>query len=70
MDERNDLELLLARVEEVRDAQKTYFKLRNDVNLAKSKAREAALDEVIKLMRKKGYDPEKFKVTPNKNELF
>lgn len=71
MDEREDLELLLARSLQVREAQILYITQKNTANEKKRLGAERALDEVMKTLLKKGYNPDRFKVGPAKtNNLF
>ena len=71
MNEREDLELLLARVLQLREAQIYYATQKNTSNEKKKIAAERALDEVMKTMVKKGYNPDRFKTGPAKtNNLF
>lgn len=71
MDERNDLELLLARIQQVREAQIYYATQKNTANEKKRIAAERSLDEVMKTLVKKGYNSDRFKAGPAKtNNLF
>jgi len=70
MQERNDIELLMQRVLEMREAQVQYFNNRNNVNLRMSKARETVVDDLMKQFRKKGYDPNRFKNKTEQKNLF
>jgi hypothetical protein len=70
MNERDDLELLMARTEQVREAQRNYFKHKTDVWKRKAIAMEGTLDEVLKQLRRKGYDPDRFKKQQPDNKLF
>lgn len=70
MQERDDIELLMQRVLETREAQRLYFNNRNDVNLRHSKAKEAALDDLMKQFIRKGYDPNRFKNKSEQGSIF
>lgn len=61
MNERDDIELLILRVEEMMDAQRHYFKHKTDTWLKTSKGKEANVSELLKQMRRKGYNPDRFK---------
>lgn len=66
----DDVELLMARVEEMREAQNSYFRFKGETWLKKSKAKEKALDDVVKMLRRKGYNPDRFKTNQQSNEIF
>jgi hypothetical protein len=70
MDERDDLELLLARIQQFRSTQIDYAVRKNTVNEKKKIAAERALDDVVKTMLKKGYDPTRFMIGAKPNNLF
>lgn len=71
---KEDLELLMARVEQMRSAQSEYFKHcrgpSSETWLKKSKALESAVDELLKNLRRKGLNPDPFKVTNEQQGLF
>lgn len=70
MSERDDIELLMQRIQEVREAQRQYFNNRNDTNLRHCKALEQALDDLLKQLRRKGYDPDRFKTKTKQGGMF
>lgn len=59
--ERDDLELLLCRVLEMRTHQTDFFKRKMPADLKLSKQKESEVDRLIKQFRSNGYDPERFK---------
>ena len=58
MTEREVIERLMHKAEEVRRAQAYYFKNRNDVNKRLSIAKEQDLDNYLKELRRLGFTPE------------
>lgn len=58
--EKEDIELLMNRVEAMREAQRHYFRFRGDTWKKKSMGLEMNVDALCKLLRRKGYDPGKF----------
>lgn len=67
---RDTLELLLARTEEVREAQKTFFRQRNDTNKNKAIKLERQLDEVVVTLKRKGFNGDRFKGQATSANLF
>lgn len=69
-----DLELLMARAEQCREAQQNYFRHRAGPSkktwLAKSLEAEKQLDQVLLQLRRKGYDTTKFKHPTEQKDLF
>lgn len=66
----HDLELLMLKVEETRDAQNHYFANRGELWLAKSKVKEKELDQFLKTLRRKGYNPDQHKTSTQQEKLF
>jgi hypothetical protein len=67
---REHLELLLARAELVRDAQKEYFRQRNETNKRKAIALERQLDDVTSQLRRAGFNGDRFKNRTVTDTLF
>lgn len=67
---KEDLELLLARAEQVRDARAELHRQRNDTNKRKTEKLERQLDDVLEQMRRKGYNGDRFKAEPTRARLF
>lgn len=71
MDNTNvDIELLMARVEAMRAAQRDYFARRMQADKKLSIALEQEVDGLIRQLRKRGYDPEPFKGMVEQKKLF
>lgn len=70
MNERADIELLMLRIYEMREAQRLYFNNKNDVNLKYSKAREKVVDDLLKQFVRKGYDMNRFKNNTEQGSMF
>jgi len=70
MNERYDIELLLARIEEMRGHQRDFFARRMQADKKLSIQKEKEVDELCKLMRRKGYDPERFKTSTEQKNMF
>jgi len=67
---KQDIELFLRRVEEMRKTQKEFDKHKNSVTLKEKREKEALVDAAITVMRRKGYDPDQFKKTIEQKDLF
>ena len=70
MTERDDIELLLAKIEMMRGHQRNFFARRMPADKKLSIHKEKEVDELCKLMRRKGYDPEKFKTSTEQKNMF
>lgn len=70
MSERDDMELLMARVDEMRQAQKDHERFKTDTWKKKKQVKEGILDEVFYQLKRKGYDPNRFKTNQQSNEIF
>lgn len=70
MDPREDIELLMARIQQTREAQIVYALHKNPTNERKKVDAERSLDEVMKTLTKKGYNPDRFKMKAKTNNLF
>jgi hypothetical protein len=65
-----EVELLIARVEEMREAQKEFFENRMKSSLGLAKDKERAVDEIIRQFRTAGYNPDKFKTKVEQSRMF
>lgn len=70
MTTKQDLELFLFRVEEMRKAQKEYSSSKNSTNMRESKQKEAMVDAAISVLRRKGYEPDQFNKPIKQKDLF
>lgn len=71
MNPKDDTELLLARVEEMRDYQRKYFKYRMESYKKQAIEAEKKVDKLIDQLKARGYDVKRFKSNNQKpNELF
>lgn len=68
--ERDDLELLINRVEAMRAAQRAYFKHRTDTDKKKSMAMEGHVDKILQTLRRKGYEPDRFNSKTDQGNIF
>lgn len=58
--DREIVERLIGKVEEMRKAQRDYFAQRKDSDKRKSIALEAEVDKWLRILRRRGYDPDKY----------
>jgi len=70
MTEKQIIERLMLKVEDVRKAQRDYFKNRMDVSKRLSIAKENDLDEYVKQLRRQGYTPESQAGSSQQNKIF
>lgn len=71
MDNTNvDIELLMARVELMRTAQRDYFARRMQADKKLAIALENEVDGLLRQLRKKGYNPDLYKVKSEQKNLF
>jgi hypothetical protein len=70
MTTKQDLELFLFRVQEMRKAQKEYINSKNSTNMRESREKEALVDAAISVLRRKGYEPDQFNKSIKQNDLF
>jgi hypothetical protein len=70
MTEKECLELLLARVEEMRTHQRDFFARRQTTDKQLSIKKEKEVDDLCKVLRRRGYDPERFKTNTNQGRLM
>ena len=68
--EREDIELLMARVEEMRRHQKDFFARRMPADKQLAIAKEIHVDELCRQFRKRGYNPDRFKVNTEQKKMF
>ncbi|MEO6610721.1 MAG: hypothetical protein ABIT05_01270 [Chitinophagaceae bacterium] len=67
--EKDDIELLMARVEEMRTAQRDFFARKMNADKRIAIAREIELDALLRQLRKR-YDPTRFKNRTEQKGLF
>lgn len=69
-----DLERLMAKAEQMREAQRDYFRNRSGPSketwLNKAKKLEQEFDQVLATLRKKGLSPDKFKTNTTQGNLL
>jgi hypothetical protein len=70
MNEKEDLELLLGRLELFKEAQLEYAVRKNTANEKKKIEAERRLDTVVKMLKKKGYIPNRDIRDAKTNNLF
>lgn len=70
MKEREIIQHLLYKIEQVRVAQRAYFNSRNPTNLKASKGLEADLDTYTRELRRKGYEPKDMNEKTEQKPLF
>lgn len=70
MNEKEIIELLLARVEEMRTHQRDWFARKMPYDLQQSKAKEKEVDELCRRIRARGYNPDRFKTNIKQDKLF
>jgi hypothetical protein len=74
MNPQADLELLMARTEQMMAAQRDYFNNKGGPSartwLKTSMGLEEGVRELLKQLRRKGYNPDPHKVTTEQNNLF
>lgn len=70
MEWKNELELLVARVEEMRESQVAYFDRRKTWDLMQSKIKEKEVDEMLLRLRSRGINPDPFKQKTEQKKLF
>lgn len=70
MTDKQIIERLMHKAEEVRRAQNYYFKNRNDTNKRLSMAKEKDLDDYLKELRRLGYTPESAADKTEQPKLF
>lgn len=68
--EQDDLELLINRVEAMRAAQRQYFRQRSEVDKKKSITLEETVDAILRQMRRKGYNPDRFNSRSEQTKLL
>lgn len=68
--DKDDIELLMARVEQMRQAQRDYFTRKMTADKKLSIALEGNLDELLKQYRRKGYNPDRFKTKSEQQGFF
>lgn len=67
---KDDLELLMARVSEMRTHQRDYFARGMKLDLSMSKQKEREVDELMARLRARGYDGSRFTNKTEQNKLF
>jgi hypothetical protein len=67
---KDDLELLMARVEQMRGHQRDYFARKTQTDKKLSIELEKQVDELIRQLRRRGYNPERFKTNTYQKGLF
>jgi hypothetical protein len=71
MTEKQIIERLMLKVEEMRQAQRQYFKNKDRINLKVSIAKEENVDAFMRQLKKNGYNPDNQQTeTPTQNNLF
>lgn len=70
MVEKEIIERLMWKAEQVRKAQHNYFKNRTDINKKISMGLESSLDDYLKQLRKLGYNPDNQKEISSTQQMF
>jgi len=71
MSEKEIIEKLILKAQEMRNAQAQYFLTRDPFRLKDSKGKETAFDEFVQHLRRLGYSPENAKsAEPIQKNLF
>lgn len=68
--EKDDIELLMLRVEDMRTAQRDYFARRMPADKKLAMGRESGVDELLKTLRRRGYNPERFRSSTEQKKMF
>jgi len=70
MSEKEIIELLMLKAEQMRQAQNNYFRQPNGTNRKISMGLETNLDKYLQQLRRLGYKPESQQSTTEQNKLF
>ncbi len=70
MDPIQDLELLMNRVNKMREKQIQFFSSRNEVTKKQAIELEKQVDQLMIQLRKKGYDPSKYDPNYQQKTMF
>lgn len=68
--EKDDIEILMARVEEMRAAQRDYFARRMTADKKRSIALEQEVDNLCHQLRRRGYNPDRYKMKSVQKGMF
>lgn len=67
---KKDMELLMARMEQLREAQVDFNKNGGDIRRKKVSGLETQMDDLLRHYRRKGYNPDEFKKKVEQNNMF
>lgn len=70
MTDKEEIELLMLRVCEMRNAQRLYFKFKDQIYMKEAKAKEARVDDLVYALKRRGFDPNNMKDKTEQNKLF
>jgi len=70
MSEKEIIELLLARVEEMRTHQRDWFARKMPADLSQAKQKEKEVDELCRRIRGRGYNPDHLKTVTQQKRMF
>jgi hypothetical protein len=70
MSDKDDIELLMAKVEMMRTHQRDYFARRSETDKQLAIRKEKEVDEMMRRLRGRGYNPDRFKITHDQNKMF